>query len=217
MPHGRDALAARFTRAWSANADAPTIAIHLKPWRERSRTGCTPFSRRRAVFLVGSTRYDPQSVIRQWPLQGLRLVPRRAHPHVAVFFGRQDYPSAQVTIGKKNKNVVLFHPSSRVEELEFPPNTELSARTYTEYEEGPEPDYWVSEITSGPKPPATPTPPGPVFAIMPGAQEHFEPRPITLQLDLESLEVRHIEAVSFRTTKHSVRRHRMDGSHLDKF
>jgi hypothetical protein len=52
---------------------------------------------------------------------------------------------------------------------------------------------------------------------MPGAQEHFEPRPVTLQLDLESLEVRHIEAVSFRTTKHSVRRHRMDRSHLDKF
>ncbi len=127
------------------------------------------------------------------------------------------YPSAQVTIGKKNKNVVLFHPSSRVEELEFPPNTELSARTYTEYEEGPEPDYWVSEITSSPKPPATPTPPGPVFAIMPGAQEHFKPRPVTLQLDLESLEVRHIEAVSFRTTKHSVRRYRMDRSHLDKF
>ena len=59
MSHGRDALAARFTRAWSANADAPTIAIHLKPWRERSRTYRTTFSHRRAVFLIGATRHDP--------------------------------------------------------------------------------------------------------------------------------------------------------------
>ena len=27
MPHGRDALAARFTRAWSADADAPPKGI----------------------------------------------------------------------------------------------------------------------------------------------------------------------------------------------
>ena len=59
MPHGRDALAARFTRAWSANADAPTIAIHFKPWRERSRTYGTTFSRGRTVFFVGATRDDP--------------------------------------------------------------------------------------------------------------------------------------------------------------
>jgi hypothetical protein len=59
MPHGRDALAARFTRAWSRNADAPTIAIHLKPWRERSRTYRTTFSRGRAVFFIGAARDDP--------------------------------------------------------------------------------------------------------------------------------------------------------------
>ena len=59
MPHGRDALAAQLMRAWSANADAPTIAIHLKPSREGSRTYRTTFSRRRAVFLIGATRHDP--------------------------------------------------------------------------------------------------------------------------------------------------------------
>src|SRR3979490_1246472 len=31
-------LCGAVTRAWSTDADAPTIAIHLKPWRERSRT-----------------------------------------------------------------------------------------------------------------------------------------------------------------------------------
>jgi hypothetical protein len=91
MPHGRDALAARFTRAWSTDADAPTIAIHFKPWRERSRTNRATFSRRRAVFLIGATRHDPQRVVRQWSLQGLRLVPRRTHPHITFFVGRQDY------------------------------------------------------------------------------------------------------------------------------
>jgi hypothetical protein len=69
----------------------PTIAIHLKPWRERNRTCRTTFSRRRAVFLIGATRDDPQSGIRQWPLQGPRLVPGRTQPHVAFFVGRQDY------------------------------------------------------------------------------------------------------------------------------
>jgi hypothetical protein len=59
MPHGRDALAARFTRGWSANAaDAPTIAIHLKPWRERSRTYRTTFSCGHTVFFVGAARND---------------------------------------------------------------------------------------------------------------------------------------------------------------
>jgi hypothetical protein len=59
MPHGRDALAARFTRAWSANADAHAIAIHLKPWRERSRIYRTTFSCGRTVFFVCATRDDP--------------------------------------------------------------------------------------------------------------------------------------------------------------
>ena len=39
------------------------------------------------------------------------------------------YPSAQVANAKKSKNIALFHPSSRVEPLELPPGTELSART----------------------------------------------------------------------------------------
>jgi hypothetical protein len=46
----------------------PTIAIHLKPWRERSRTYRTTFSRRRAVVFVSAARDDPQRVVWQWPL-----------------------------------------------------------------------------------------------------------------------------------------------------
>jgi len=52
-------LCGAVTRAWSTDADAPTIAIHLKPWRERSRTYRTTFSRGRAVFFIGAARDDP--------------------------------------------------------------------------------------------------------------------------------------------------------------
>ena len=43
------------------------------------------------VLLVRSPRDDLQGVIRQRPLQRLRLVPRRAHPDVALFVRRQDH------------------------------------------------------------------------------------------------------------------------------
>ncbi|HJU03842.1 MAG TPA: RES domain-containing protein [Nitrospiraceae bacterium] len=127
------------------------------------------------------------------------------------------YPSAQVTTAKKNKNIALFHPSSRVESLQIPPDTELSAHTYTNYEEGPEPDYSVSEITTDPKPAPRPTPQGPYFFPgLPYEDDDPEPRPVTLQLELDSLEVRHIEAVSFKTAKHKVRRYRFSRSDFEK-
>jgi hypothetical protein len=74
--------AARFTRAWSANADAPAKTIYT--FRITS-------SRRRAVFFVSPARNDLQHVVRQWPLQHLRFIPRRAHPDVTLFFGRENY------------------------------------------------------------------------------------------------------------------------------
>jgi hypothetical protein len=126
------------------------------------------------------------------------------------------YLSAQVATAKKNKNIALFHPSSRVEPLEIPPGTELSARTYTDYEEGPEPDYSVSEMVPEPKPASEPTPLARhVFPDLLGEEEDFDRRAVTLQLDLDSLEIRQIEAVSFKTTKHPVRRHRFKRSDFD--
>ena len=64
MPDGRDAVAARFTRAWSANADAPLIPIQLKPRLERSRTYRTTSSCGHTVFLVGAARDNPQRMVR---------------------------------------------------------------------------------------------------------------------------------------------------------
>jgi hypothetical protein len=46
---------------------------------------------RRAILLVSPTHDDPERVIRQWPLQSLGLVPRRAHPHIALLVGGQNH------------------------------------------------------------------------------------------------------------------------------
>lgn len=45
----------------------------------------------------------------------------------------------------EHRNVVLFHHASRVEPLEIPGGTKLSARQYDTTEDGDEPDYRVWE------------------------------------------------------------------------
>jgi hypothetical protein len=42
------------------------------------------------ILLVGTAHDDPERVIRQWPLQPLRFIPRRAHPDMTLFIGGQD-------------------------------------------------------------------------------------------------------------------------------
>ncbi|MGJ4941439.1 RES domain-containing protein [Bradyrhizobium sp. HKCCYLS1011] len=121
------------------------------------------------------------------------------------------YPSAQA--GGAKKNVVLFHHASRVKPLELPPNTELEARTRMTTSDGQEADYWVSEEVPEPKPAPVPQRDRafPFIALEPSETESAgdaDFRDVTLNLDLESVEVHHVEAVSFRTTAHSVRRHR---------
>jgi hypothetical protein len=43
------------------------------------------------IFLRLSAHHDPQRMVWQWPLQRRSLSPWCAHPHVAFFFGGQDY------------------------------------------------------------------------------------------------------------------------------
>jgi hypothetical protein len=47
--------------------------------------------RRSLIFLVRSACNDLERVIRQWPLQRLRLTPWRSHPNVPLFIGGQDH------------------------------------------------------------------------------------------------------------------------------
>ena len=46
---------------------------------------------RRAILFVGAAHDDPERIIRQRPLQGLRFIPRCAHPNVLLLVGRQDH------------------------------------------------------------------------------------------------------------------------------
>jgi hypothetical protein len=51
------------------------------------------------IFLVGPSHDDLKRLIRQRPLQRLRLTPRRAHPDIALLIGRQDHRIAFGWIG----------------------------------------------------------------------------------------------------------------------
>ncbi|HEY1544017.1 MAG TPA: RES family NAD+ phosphorylase [Xanthobacteraceae bacterium] len=124
------------------------------------------------------------------------------------------YPSAQAAGAKKN--VVLFHHAARVQLMELPKDTELDAHTSMSTEEGPEANYWVWEEVPPEAPKAKEEEEGPIFKLPVPASEasDFEDRETTLQLDLESLEVHHIEAVQFTTERHAVKRHRsVKGDH----
>jgi RES domain len=119
------------------------------------------------------------------------------------------YPSAQVAGAKKN--IVLFHHASRVKPLELPTNVELEARTYTSTEDGPEADYWVSEELPESDAQAQLTKENgrpSIFSIAAPEVGDANVRDVTLHLDLESVQEHHVEAVSFQTTAHKVRRHR---------
>jgi hypothetical protein len=61
-------------------------------WRLVKNLESSPASRSggHPIFLVCPTRHDLERIIRQRPLQRLRLIPRRAQPHVAPLVGRQD-------------------------------------------------------------------------------------------------------------------------------
>ena len=71
----------------SRSIDDCSSAAHLKARKQLlSASIC---SRRNAILLVGAARDDPQGIVRQWPLQRFRLFPRRTHPDVPLFVGRQ--------------------------------------------------------------------------------------------------------------------------------
>lgn len=118
------------------------------------------------------------------------------------------YPSVQA--GGKHKNVVLFHKSARVDQLDIPPNTEISAYLESSDEDGAYPEYWVSERTPTPPPAeAEPEPDFPIIVFSPAQPGDFDdPRPPTLRLDAKSVTVEHIESVTYETSSFQVSRNR---------
>ena len=80
-----------------AIADCLDLVTPLIPQQRPSRSRAAALNQkqhplgRNLIFLVLATRHDLQRIIRQWPLQRLRLFPRRAHPDIALFVRRQDH------------------------------------------------------------------------------------------------------------------------------
>lgn len=120
------------------------------------------------------------------------------------------YRSVQV---KGGRNVVLFRKSARVAALDLPNGTEIQARSYSHTEDGPEIDYWVSEMIPPQGPPAPKEEPHFPFDPL-----HFDQadsgesdgREKSLSVDAVSVQVHWIDWVSFRSTRHGVARHRFE-------
>jgi len=118
------------------------------------------------------------------------------------------YPSVQ---GSGGSNVVLFHKASRVQELDIPEGAELEAYSYTYSDEGRETVYSVYENV-----PMAGEPRAPVIDPLLGVPlsgrwpPDSDDRQITLALDINALEVRHVRRISFKTETHNVSRQRLE-------
>jgi len=118
-----------------------------------------------------------------------------------------------VQLGGQGKNVALFHAASKVEELELPDGTEVNAHSYYGTEDGPEIDYRVYEEV----PPKDEDEDekddglGIPWGVEPLFIDHdADARQPKLRVDLDSLQVHHVDGVSFQTQSHDVRRSRTE-------
>jgi hypothetical protein len=118
------------------------------------------------------------------------------------------YPSVQN--GGQKKNVVLFHKAARVERLDIPHGTEISAYLDSSDDEGTYPDYWVVENTPPESVPGKADDEELLAFPPPTARpvDHDDHRPKTLKLDIKSVTVHHIEKVTYGTSSFPVERHR---------
>jgi hypothetical protein len=124
------------------------------------------------------------------------------------------FPSVQV--GGSGVNAVLFHKASRCEELEIPDGTEISANTYSMYEDGPAPDFSVSETVLPQKDESVlENESRRPYSFTPDLGDFHEwldadPRDKTLRIDVDSLSVHEVRAVQIETQCHPVRRSRSE-------
>lgn len=124
------------------------------------------------------------------------------------------FPSVQV--GGNGVNAVLFHKASRCEVLEIPDGTEFTARTHSMDEDGPYPDFSVSEMIPRAEDELeeddTNKRRGPFFLPTDDWEESYDadPRATTLRIDVESLRVHGVNAIQIDTESHPVRRHRWE-------
>lgn len=113
------------------------------------------------------------------------------------------FPSVQA--GQKSSNVVLFHKSSRVGEVDYPPGTTIGADIMMSTGDGDFPDYkrWI-RIPEVPPIEKNARYPDPFDFDLPD-ESVPDRRKISLRIDLVTIEVLHIESVKFGRESHSVK------------
>jgi RES domain/HEPN/RES N-terminal domain 1 len=125
------------------------------------------------------------------------------------------FPSVQVT--GEALNVVLFHKAARVQTLDIPAGTEISASAGMWTEDGWEVDYWVSERVPKKRRKRRRKPEKAPFAFDPEAfvsgsstPEDADARDPTLQIEVESVKVHFVRGVQFNWAEYEVHRHRSE-------
>jgi hypothetical protein len=124
------------------------------------------------------------------------------------------FPSAQAA--GVSLNIVLFHKAARVEEMELPEGTEVSASLGQMYEDGWQVEYTVIEEVPPKREKDDAKRDTPSYEFL--LTEHgagwgdlnLDPRPSTLKIDLESVTVHKILAVEFSAEEHKVSRNRWE-------
>jgi hypothetical protein len=121
------------------------------------------------------------------------------------------FTSAQCQGGR---NVVLFHNAARVEALELPTGTEISADCGYHSDDGGQTSYSVSERVP-PEPAPSPTAEKGPFTSLASFSISMPPldddhREATLRVIPDSVEVHHVDQISVHTTPYSVDRHRYE-------
>ena len=136
---------------------------------------------------------------------------------VADFLATENEPRLDGIIfgsaqAKTGRNVVLFHKAARVEVMQFPKGTEITARTGYGTEDGWEIDYGVSEEVPKQKAPAPSEDDHGPLDFVPQPYEVFRAdgdfRETSLRVDAGSVEVHHVEWVKVNSTRFAVSRHR---------
>lgn len=120
------------------------------------------------------------------------------------------FPSVQV--GHTSSNVVLFHHSSRVAEIQLPKGTELSARLEEHNSDGVFPEYNVWETVPNTPTEATPSQSASLDLLispLPLNWRTAESRSVSLSIDLNNITIHHITAAKFTATEYPVARHRL--------
>lgn len=138
---------------------------------------------------------------------------------IADYLARQPEPALDgilfpsVQSPGDHRNVVLFHHASRVQQLDIPEGTELSARQYDSTEDGDEPDYRVwEEVPPAPEKKEEPEDEFGFIAFMkpPRFDPNEDVREVTLAVATNAISAHHIKGVTFTTDDFEVSRHRFE-------